>query len=710
MVKHLIMPSQMSNSAIPPYTPNLSLNFDALFPLYLCITFFGLFCMFAGLRCMIDGSDDLIAHSPDGSLSTFSWVWGFLSGFCRVNPASACMLSTCLISLSLWSKHRAMSMSSGASSRDLKAMLHKSKSTTSIEIPTGIDSSMGSGKAQTRSSASSSNLPQIAEPKHKNEWMPQKSRAFRDHWYYSLPKVCFLNALIVTSIVLLYGMLCSIFPAWHWHFSAIFFYNVPKLNNVVKATEGICPSYGGDMCLSNDAWLILSNGLLSKYKRDDVEAVANGVNVAQNGGLIINIMARDTIDAVPALIKNIDSLSPFFKGKLAVVLYENDSIDGTREAFKAWQATATGYKVDLMTCEDQGDVDCKLKQIHRYDQSGEFISAVGRMADYRNLVQAYITKNYKPKEYSHMMVTDIDLAVSLAPLGLMHAMGTIGEHAPVAARGLMMIPGAMGTLYSPYDYSAFRPVINDDNRYLRSWHDWFCELAPAGSRWRNNCDVMSPFNMLHVLAMDTEYVSAPYPVVSAFHGATLYPFKQIVETSPLYDDGDDHQRCEHIGFNMALTDETRWEKNADTANYATQMYISPKWTLHLDPTRPGGPTGWRFFSLVMTQGLNSQCLVMFSIVCFWNFVISAGAALTILGMLRLWEKCIRTSLFKKWAVVAGVNVADVIPGGLGGTVRKNTADDEGILLLALAASNDCDSDDDEEMGIPLRRDAGAKNL
>lgn len=700
-----------SSSPLPPALQS-TINFDRLFPVYLCITFFGLFCMFAGLRCMIDGSDDIISHNPDGSLSTFSWIWGFLSGFCRVNPASACMLSTCLISLSLWSKHRAISMSSGASSRDLKALaqVHKSKSTTSIEITSGIPEHM-TGKPQNRTSISSSNLPQIAEPKHVNEWKSPKKNHFQNRWYYSLPKVCFLNALSVTSIVLLYGMLCSIFPAWHWHMAAIFFYNVPKMENVVKATEGICPSYGGDMCLSNDAWLILSNGLLSKYKRDDVEAVANGVNVAQNGGLVINIMARDTIDAVPSLIQNIEALSPFFKGKLAVVLYENDSIDGTREAFKAWQASATGYKVDLMTCEDQGDVDCKLKQIHRYDQQGDMLSAVGRMAEYRNLVQSYITKNYSPKEYSHMMVTDVDLAISLAPLGIMHTLGTIGEHAPVAARGLMMIPGAMGTLYTPYDYSAFRPIVNDDNRYLRSWHDWFCELAPPGSRWRNNCDVMSPFNMLHVLAMDTEFVSTPYPVISAFHGATLYPYKQIIDTDPKYDDGDDGQRCEHIGFNIALTDENNWEKNADTANYATEMYISPKWTLHLDPTRPGGPTGWRFASLVMTQGLNSQCLIMFSTVCFWNFIIAGGAALTILGMLKLWERCIRTSLFKKWAVVAGVNVADVLPGGLGGingTVRKNTADDEGVLLLALAASNE-DSDDDEEMGI-LRRDAGAKHL
>ena len=137
------------------------------------------------------------------------------------------------------------------------------------------------------------------------------------------------------------------------------------------------------------------------------------------------------------------------------------------------------------------------------------------------------------------------------------------------------------------------------------------------------------------------------------------------------------------------------------------MYIAPKWTLHLDPTRPGGPTGWRFAGLMLTQGINVQCIIMFSTVFFWNLVMAGGVALAIKGILRAWEKCARTPIFRKWAAVAGVNVADVLPGGLvGGNARKNTADDEGILLLALAASNE--DSDDEEVGFLMRKDV--KNL
>ncbi|GMH51507.1 hypothetical protein TrRE_jg2617 [Triparma retinervis] len=701
-----------------PKSPKKSdpLSFDRLFPFYLIVTFFGLFVMFAGLRCMIDGSDDIISHNPDGSLNGFSWFWGFLCGFCRINPACAVMVSTCLVSLSLWSKHRAMSVKSSLTYLDLPDHQTKGSTASIVAIPSGDASASSSSTSKPTARISSSNnllahnasssvvsplTPPTATTPSKSTKILPSDPTYR--WYHSLTKVTFLIALTNTLLVLLFGMTCSIFPGWIWHFSAMFFYNVPKMRDVDRAIDGVCPSYGGDMCLSNDAWLLLSNGLLSKYKRIDVENVAEGVNVAQNGGLIINIMARDTAAGIPAFISNVDALAPFFGGKLSVVIYENDSVDGTRDLIKEWRDKKNNYNIDLITCEEEGDEDCRLQETHRYDQHGDKMSAIGKMADYRNKVMDYIAKNYSPKEYTHMMVTDVDLAISWSVLGLLHTLGTVGEHNPVAVRGLMMIPGALGSLYSPYDYSAFRPHINEDNVRLRNLHDWFCELAPPGSRWRNNCDVMSPFNMMHMLSLDTEFVSEPYPIASGFNGAAMYPYRQILATSPKYDDGDDGQRCEHIGFNYHMTDKANWEDVPDNANFAENMYVNPKWTLHLDPSRPGGPTGWRFAALIATQGVNMQCAIMFTSVCLCNWMLAGFVAAAITGMVRGWKKLIKTDAFRKLAVVAGVNVAEFVPGGLGGGgIRKNTAD-EGILeMMAIAAregGEEGDDSDDEEAGF-----------
>ena len=43
---------------------------------------------------------------------------------------------------------------------------------------------------------------------------------------------------------------------------------------------------------------------------------------------------------------------------VTVVVFENDSEDGSRAAFRAWAKRAT-YRVDLMECEEAAE--CKLK-------------------------------------------------------------------------------------------------------------------------------------------------------------------------------------------------------------------------------------------------------------------------------------------------------------------------------------------------------------
>ena len=236
------------------------------------------------------------------------------------------MVSTCLVSLSLWSKHRAMSVKSSLTYLDLpdhqtkgvqhnmmfksqvrdgtkfntlgggarllllftnatipaaRFTLHLSQSTASIvAIPSGDASASSSSTSKPTARISSSNnllahnasssvvsplTPPTATTPSKSTKILPSDPTYR--WYHSLTKVTFLIALTNTLLVLLFGMTCSIFPGWIWHFSAMFFYNVPKMRDVDRAIDGVCPSYGGDMCLSNDAWLLLSNGLLSKYKR-----------------------------------------------------------------------------------------------------------------------------------------------------------------------------------------------------------------------------------------------------------------------------------------------------------------------------------------------------------------------------------------------------------------------------------------------------------
>jgi hypothetical protein len=70
----------------------------------------------------------------------------------------------------------------------------------------------------------------------------------------------------------------------------------------------------------------------------------------------------------------------------------------------------------------------------------------------------------------------------------------------------------------------------------------------------------------------------PYEVTSAFNGLTVYPLDLIRDrgAQARYDAGVDGQRCEHVSFHLSL---------------AKTMYVNPKWTMNLQPERPGGPSG-----------------------------------------------------------------------------------------------------------------------
>lgn len=204
------------------------------------------------------------------------------------------------------------------------------------------------------------------------------------------------------------------------------------------------------LCLEEWQWDELSSGTLSSANPDDVLAVQRGYQYLQNnsGGILINALARNVVDAIPALKQNLEGLVPLVKdNKLALVLFENDSNDGTREALKEWaQEENIGYSVDLMGCGPQNP-DCLLNIEDRYD-SNLFVnpnaSGVGKLGEFRQILLEYITSQPKYDDYSHMIVLDVDLGTSLSPLGLLHTLGLKGDLAEdyvVASASNQVWPG-----------------------------------------------------------------------------------------------------------------------------------------------------------------------------------------------------------------------------------------------------------------------------
>eukprot|EP00568_Trieres_chinensis_P017380 CAMPEP_0183330558 /NCGR_PEP_ID=MMETSP0160_2-20130417/85363_1 /TAXON_ID=2839 ORGANISM="Odontella Sinensis, Strain Grunow 1884" /NCGR_SAMPLE_ID=MMETSP0160_2 /ASSEMBLY_ACC=CAM_ASM_000250 /LENGTH=492 /DNA_ID=CAMNT_0025498767 /DNA_START=684 /DNA_END=2162 /DNA_ORIENTATION=+ len=441
-------------------------------------------------------------------------------------------------------------------------------------------------------------------------------------------------------------------PSWIWNPFLWGSYKVYFPDDISNQIKGMCLDGKSDssstLCLPESSWKALSSGYLSSHNPDDVITVRKGLRYTRQDsfGLVITVLARDTVDTIDLLRKNVEGVVPFVS-KLSVVVFENDSSDGTREAFKTWGAEVEGtYTVDVMECPEA--VDCVFGISHRYDatESGNYFksSAVGRMAEFRQRITDYVLSSTKYQDYSHMLVMDVDLGISLSPLGLVHALGK-KQDAAVASAARQPWPGSFGTLTPEYDFSAFRAIETPRNRRILWLHSKFCELAPPGDRWRNICDCVSPFQFMLVWGHDKASTTEPFPVASAFNGAILYPLKLVRETDAKYDSGDDGQRCEHIGFNLSLKKPT---------------YVDPKWMMNLKPSKLGGPEGKRalknIFRIVFSPKISLPIFFQ-NFGCMLLFVYSL-ISLGMHAVYPMWQKIMRGTRFQDVAFSVGKGVSE----------------------------------------------------
>jgi len=431
----------------------------------------------------------------------------------------------------------------------------------------------------------------------------------RSNW-----KICLLLSIMCTNVILVAMTLQMVTPSLLWNPFMWGWYKVYLPRDIGKSLKGACldvEKHGGSrrpLCLAEKEWDELSSGRLSSNNLDDVLTVQKGLDYLQNesGGILFSALARNVADAIPALKQNMDGLVPFFKdsqNKLSLVVFENDSIDGTRQDFKAWAQEEAGrqsprYTVDVMSCGEENP-DCHLNVADRYDNMNHFknkkSSGVGKLGDFRQGLLEYILKKDEYKNFSHMIALDVDLGTSISPLGMLHTLGlesSLAQEHVVASSSRQVWPGSLGTIIPPYDLSAFRPKETKRNQRLRELQKSFCGLAPAGDRWRNMCDAASSMQMFMIMSADdaANNNQEPYEVSSAFNGLAMYPMNIIRERGDQarYDAGDDGQRCEHIGFHLSLQ---------------KTMYVNPKWRMNLKPSKPGGPVGLRALLTLYYSGL-----------------------------------------------------------------------------------------------------------
>lgn len=286
------------------------------------------------------------------------------------------------------------------------------------------------------------------------------------------------------------------------------------------------------------------NGTLFLPEIASKEAAA-GKRAAANARLVVMGLCFNLGDNVQRARAVIDRYRQPFKDS-RVVLFENDSTDGTRERLEAWAAEDSS--VHILDCCAQGSCRCKLKSAAGYDNGFKSSSRIERMTDYRNRCLAWAAENVPDYEYA--LVLDMDLQGAVTPDAIEDALGS-REETPwdsVHPNSRMPLYGSFGVLTHTYDSLSFlttpaklKNFSEKQITYNKLLWRWFLLNLKNGKR----------ANLVRVGAL--------------FNGMGLYDFQTMKRSkyTPF--------TCEHIGLQQGM-------QNALHRN--GRFYLSQNWLVH----------------------------------------------------------------------------------------------------------------------------------
>lgn len=236
----------------------------------------------------------------------------------------------------------------------------------------------------------------------------------------------------------------------------------------------------------------------SFYKLDMIpeESIKIGQNEMKDHKLIIAAISRDNMDQLHIMRKNIERTGALFKD-YKVIVFENDSKDGTKEFLKRWQR-----------------INSKVKHLEQ-DYKNTKRPSIQFMAEARNKYLDYITSNSEYDDFDMLMVVDMDMHHGWDDRGLMDSFAKIDRWDVVCSNGLTTNTGRH------YDMFAFRS--KNLNEYFDFDSEEFEKVYPVGQ---------------DLLEVD-----------SCFGGLAFYKRKYVSDCK-YFSKSDYH--CEHVDFHECI--------------------------------------------------------------------------------------------------------------------------------------------------------------
>ena len=227
-----------------------------------------------------------------------------------------------------------------------------------------------------------------------------------------------------------------------------------------------------------------------------------GYRTMRKRRVIITGLARNVADVLPKTMARMERLGRLF-ADYRVVLYENDSTDGTRQSLKDW--CQRDHRVTLLTEIRHDPVNRSIRCLQR----------AARMAYYRNQYHAHIAEHHA--DYDDVIIIDTDLCGGWSYDGIANTFGHENWD----------FVGAYGLIY--------RRIGRDPN-YVRHYDAW---------AFRQHDDYR-PMTTKTVNGMLWDRGEPLVPVTSCFGGVGVYRTEAFLAGK--YDGGD----SEHIALHRSM--------------------------------------------------------------------------------------------------------------------------------------------------------------
>lgn len=242
--------------------------------------------------------------------------------------------------------------------------------------------------------------------------------------------------------------------------------------------------------------------------------VQRGQQNIRHKKLVIGCLARNINDNFKSMKNKLEIIGSKFQD-YKIVIFENDSEDGSRQLFHDW--SSINQKVILLECCAYHDCDCRFNSKKMYDLGMRSSARMDNMRFFRQKVLSYVQTHLS--HYDYFMVIDFDLQGAVFLDGF-YSTFRDDDWDMVFSNGLSTVP--------------FLDLVIYDSLAFIGTHQSFDYLDKITHELYSMNTILKPSK-----------IGSPWiPCKSGFNGMAVYRLKSLEACS--YDSSQRHHKCEHI--------------------------------------------------------------------------------------------------------------------------------------------------------------------